>query len=336
MTTGTSGPKAAVLDSTAAHPPKNLDALRAAQLYYLQDQTMETIAHELRTSRSSVSRLLTHARATGLVEIHVRSPLDQTNQLQRDLHDRFGITSHIVPISGQISDVDRLERVAITAARLLVQFVDSNMILGIAWGSTIGAISRHLVVKETTNSQIVQLNGAGNTQSTGIDYSSEILQRFGAAFGATVQQFPVPAFFDKSSTRDAVWEERSTRRIVDLQRRMDVALFGLGSPFAEVPSRVYIGEYLEPADYESLSASGVVGDVATVFYREDGSSNNIPMNDRGSGPALSILRRAARRIGVVSGVSKLPALRGSLAADVITDLIIDDGTARALLESMGT
>ena len=327
-------PEPPEMQSTAAHPPKNLDALRAAQLYYLQDQTMETIAQELRTSRSSVSRLLSHARSTGLVEIHVRSPLDQTNQLQRGLHERFGITSHIVPVSGQISDVDRLERVAITAARLLVQFIDSNMIIGIAWGSTIGAISRHLVVKETTNSQIVQHKGAGNTQSTGIDYSSEILQRFGAAFGATVQQFPVPAFFDKSSTRDAVWEERSTRRIVDLQRRMDVALFGLGSPFAEVPSRVYIGEYLEAADYESLSASGVVGDVATVFYREDGTTHDIPMNDRGSGPALSILRRAARRVGVVSGVSKLPALRGALAAGVMTDLITDDGTARALLDSM--
>ena len=334
MTIGNSGLAGAGSDSTAAHLPKNLDALRAAQLYYLQDQTMETIARELRTSRSSVSRLLSHARATGLVEIQVRSPLDQTNQLQRDLHERFGITSHIVPISGQISDVDRLERVAMTAARLLVQFIDSNMIVGIAWGSTISAISRHLVVRETTNSRIVQINGAGNTQSTGIDYSSEILQRFGAAFGAAVQQFPVPAFFDRSSTRDAVWEERSTRRIVDLQRRMDVALFGLGSPFAEVPSRVYIGEYLEPADYESLSNSGVVGDVATVFYREDGTSGDIPMNDRGSGPALDILRRAARRIGVVSGVSKLPALRGALAAGVITDLIIDDGTARALLASM--
>ncbi len=329
-----SSPESRTSTSSAAHPTKNLDALRAAQLYYLQDQTMEAIAQELHTSRSSVSRLLTHARATGLVEIHVKSPLDQTNQLQRDLYERFGVTSHIVPIVGQISDIDRLERVAITAARLLVQFIDSDMIVGIAWGSTISAISRHLVVKETVNTQIVQLNGAGNTQSTGIDYSSEILQRFGAAFGATVQQFPVPAFFDRATTRDAIWEERSTKRIVDLQRRMDVALFGLGSPFAEVPSRVYIGEYLEPADYESLSESGVVGDVATVFYREDGSSDNIPMNDRGSGPALRILRRAARRIGVVSGVSKLPALRGALAAQLITDLITDDGTARALLASL--
>lgn len=320
-------------ESTAAHPPRNLDALRAAQLYYLQDQTMETIARDLHTSRSSVSRLLSHARATGLVEIHVRSPLDQSNRLQRDLYTRYSITSHIVPVANQISDVDRLERVAITAARLLGQFVDSNMTLGIAWGSTISAISRHLVFKETSNVQIVQLNGAGNTQSTGIDYSSEILQRFGTAFGATVQQFPVPTFFDSPATRDAMWRERSIKRVVDLQGKMDVALFGLGSPFASVPSRVYIGEYLEQSDYRSLSASKVVGDVATVFYREDGSTNDIPMNDRGSGPSLNILRRAARRVCVISGVTKLPALRGALAAGLMTDLIVDETTARALLES---
>jgi DNA-binding transcriptional regulator LsrR (DeoR family) len=333
VTSAEIGPESAAAGSTTAHSPRNLDALRAAQLYYLQDQTMESIAHDLHTSRSSVSRLLSHARATGLVDIQVRSPVDQTTRLQRDLHSRYAITSHIVPVTDPISDIDRLERVAITAARLLGQFVDSNMALGIAWGSTIGAVSRHLVVKDATGVQVVQLNGAGNTLSSGIDYSSEILMRFGAAFGATVQQFPVPTFFDSSATKIAMWKERSIKRLVDLQGRLDVALFGLGSPFAAVPSRVYIGDYLEPADYASLSESGVVGDVATVFYREDGSTDDIPMNDRGSGPALSILRRIPRRVCVVSGVSKVPALRGALAANILTDLIVDETTARALVES---
>jgi deoxyribonucleoside regulator len=316
-----------------AHLPKRVDALRAAQLYYLQDLTMESIARELRTSRSSVSRLLSYARSSGLVEIRVRSPLEQADRLQGDLHERFGITTHIIPVGNRISDVDRLERVAISAGRLLGQFVDSNMTIGVAWGSTISAISRHLVVKETHNTQIVQLNGAGNTETTGLDYSSEILQRFGAAYGSQVQPFPVPAFFDKSSTKDAMWQERSTRRVLDLQKRMDVAVFGLGSPFAEVPSRVYTAGYLDQVDFDSLSAIGVVGDVATVFYREDGSSDHIPMNDRSSGPPLDVLRATSRRVCVVSGTSKLPALRGALAADLVTDLIIAEGTARALLDS---
>ncbi|MBK4348778.1 sugar-binding transcriptional regulator [Lacisediminihabitans changchengi] len=308
-----------------------VDALRAAQLYYLQDLTMEAIAHELRTSRSSVSRLLSHARATGLVEIHVTSPLDRSDQIARRLHDRFGITPHVVPVGSNTSDVDRLERVALSAARLLTRFIDSNMIIGVAWGSTVSAISRHLSMKETSNTQVVQLNGAGNTETTGIDYSSEILQRFGSAFGAKVQQFPVPAFFDRASTKEALWHERSTIRVLEMQRRMDVALFGLGTPFAEVPSRVYIGGYLDDADFSALSASNVVGDVATVFYRQDGTTDNIPMNDRASGPSFSVLRRASRRVCVVSGTSKIPALTGALAAGLITDLIIDEDTGRALL-----
>ena len=59
-----------------AEDPRALAALEAANLYYLQDLTMDAIAAELRTSRSSVSRLLTYARSSGLVEITVRSPLD--------------------------------------------------------------------------------------------------------------------------------------------------------------------------------------------------------------------------------------------------------------------
>ena len=50
------------------------DALRAAQLYYVQERTMDQIAAEMSLSRSSVSRLLAHARDIGLVEITVHSP----------------------------------------------------------------------------------------------------------------------------------------------------------------------------------------------------------------------------------------------------------------------
>ena len=183
------------------------------------------------------------------------------------------------------------------------------------------------------NSQIVQLNGAGNMRTTGIAYASEILRRFGDAFGAHVQQFPVPAFFDDPATKLALWRERNVSRLIDIQAHMDVALFGLGSPFSEVPSHVYAGGYLEDADYASLSESGVVGDVATVFFRADGSTDDIPLNLRGTGPDFTVLRRTPRRICVVSGSSKLESLRGALNAELITDLYVDEGTARALITS---
>jgi deoxyribonucleoside regulator len=310
---------------------KTAAAVKAAQMYYVQDLTMEAIAEELRVSRSSVSRLLSHARETGLVEIQIHSPQERGSQLEREILERFQTRAYIVPSPASLSDVDRLERVAMSAARLLNRFVDSNMKLGLAWGSTLSAISRHLQPKDVHNLTVVQLNGAGNTETTGIDYASEILQRFGQAYSARVQQFPVPAFFDDPLTKEALWRERSTRRVLDIQARLDIALFGLGSPFAEVPSHVYIGGYLDAEDYRSLSQDGVVGDVATVFYREDGSWTDVALNARATGLGFDRLRKVARRVCVVSGSQKLPSLRGALAAGLVTDLVLDEGLARRLV-----
>lgn len=320
-------------DDPETVPGKTRDALRAAHLYYLQDLTMDAIAHELHTSRSSVSRLLSHARASGLVEISIHSPLDLPSRIEQEILERFEIGAQVIPVPDHASDVDRLERVALSAARILSRFIDSNQTVGIAWGSTMSAMSRHLVPKATHNTEIVQLNGAGNVRTTGILYASELLRRFGDAFGARVQQFPVPAFFDDPATKQAFWRERGTRRLLDLQGGMDVAIFGVGSPFAEVPSHVYQGGYLERADYESLSRDGAVGDVATVFYRADGSTDGIAVNERATGPDFAVLRRAPRRICVVSGRAKLASLRGALAAGLITDLIVDESTARALIDA---
>lgn len=307
-------------------------ALRAARLYYMQDQTMEAIARELGVSRSSVSRLLSHARDTGIVDIQVRAPHGHVGDLERRLGERHQVRAHIVPVAEAVTDVDRLERVATHAARLFSALVDSSMVVGVAWGSTVSEMSRHLTARRTRNTTVVQMNGAGNTRTTGIEYSSEILERFGRAFDARVQQFPVPAFFDDAATREAMWRERSIRRLLELQSRMDVAVFGVGSPFSEVPSQVYIGGYLSSADFRSLKADHAVGDVATVFYRADGSSDGIALNARSSGPRLATLRRVPRRVCVASGERKLASVRGALAGGLATDLIVDESLARRLLE----
>ncbi|RCK62178.1 sugar-binding transcriptional regulator [Microbacterium sorbitolivorans] len=306
-------------------------ALTAARLYYVQGLTMESIARELRVSRSSVSRLIQHARDVGLVEIRVHAPHEHGASLEHEIRSRFHVTAHVVPAGAGVSEVDRLERVAMTAGRLVGEFFDSNMSLGVAWGSTIAAVSRHLPTRDTHGTTVVQLNGAGNTLTSGVGLASEILERFGTAFGADVQQFPVPAFFDDPRTKEAMWRERSTRRVLRIQDRLDIALFGLGSPLAAVPSRVYVGGYLERADYQSLREDRAVGDVSTVFFRADGTSEDIALNARGTGPAINRLRRIPRRICVVSGLPKLPAVRGALAAGVATDLVIDEALAQALV-----
>ncbi|MBG6225576.1 DNA-binding transcriptional regulator LsrR (DeoR family) [Arthrobacter sp. CAN_A2] len=333
MTTTRGGFEAGDAAHERSQGSRSRDALRAAQMYYLQDLTMNAIARELRTSRSTVSRLLSMARETGLVQIQVNNPSERAPALEQQIRRRFGVEAHVVPVADSVNDSEVLDRVAIQAARTIGPLVDSNAIIGVAWGSTLSAVSHHLTRKQTHDSTIVQLNGAGNTQTTGITYASEILRRFGQAYGARVEQFPVPAFFDQAETKAAMWDERSVRRILDLQRRMTMAIFGVGSIGAGVPSHVYSGGYLDRKDLDTLERDEVVGDVATMFFRADGSHSDILLNRRSTGPDLDALSRVRRRICVVSGESKIDGLRGALAASLATDLILDEGSARRLLHA---
>lgn len=293
---------------------------------------MEAIARELDTSRSTVSRLLSHARATGIVDIRIRSPFAAPQLLEEHLAERFGVTAQVVPVPDDATDVERLERVAVTAAHLLGDLVQADMTIGVAWGSTTAAVSRRLVPKAVHGTTFVQLNGSGNTHTTGLLYASEILSRFAAAYGGSAQQFPVPAFFDDPRTKHAMWRERSTRRILAMQGAMDLVVFSTGSAGSRVPSHVYTGGYLEAQELAALDTEGVVGDVATVFFRANGSSDRIALNERATGPHFDVLRRVPRRLCIVSGVSKVDSLRGALAAGLATDLVVDEAVARALAD----
>lgn len=315
------------------NPEKIAEAIRVARMYYTHNMTTESIARELNLSRSTVSRLLSFARSEGLVSIHITDPNEHPQLLEKKIVDEFKIKrAHIVPVSDRLSEVEWLERVAQYTANYLNTVITSNMILGIAWGTTNSAVARHLLPKATHNVQIVQLNGAGNTQTTGIEYASEIIMRFAQNYGAQAHLFPVPTFFDRAATKRAMWEEGSIKRILDLQSKTDLLLYSIGAVNAGIPSHVYSGGYLKKSDYQELNASNIAGDIATVFFREDGSFEGIPLNERSSGPNLRLFQTRPG-ICVISGLAKVRGLHAALRGRLLTELIVDEPTARKLVEN---
>lgn len=307
-------------------------AIRAARMYYYQGMTSGAIAHEMNLSRSSISRLISFARENGYVDIRIIDPIEQPMILEKEIATFYKVKeAHVVPVPDIVGEAEWLERVAQYTAKYLNTRFDSNMILGIAWGTTLSAISRHLLPKTTHNTQIVQLNGAGNTRTMGIEYASEIIMRFANCFQARAHLFPVPTFFDYASTKNAMWKERSIQRILKLQEQADLLLYSIGAVNAGVPSHVYAGGYLEESDLLEIRKHQIAGDVATVFFREDGSFENIPLNQRASGPNLNLFRNKDG-ICVVSGLAKVRGLHAALKGGFIKELIVDEPTARTLVE----
>ncbi|HLT27364.1 MAG TPA: sugar-binding domain-containing protein [Zeimonas sp.] len=317
--------------TTAARRHEDL-AVRVAKLYYYQRLTTEQIAEELNTSRSTVSRLLSWAHEHGLVEIHVHDPAEQPGQLEAQLRERFGVRIvRVVHVPASSRESDWLERVVADAAGYLNSVIGDDCIVGVAWGTTVGRMSERLKPKPTKNVDFVALNGAGTPQSIDSTIGTDLVLRFAANYGARAHAFPVPAFFDHPETKTALWRERSVRRLLDLQQRADVLVFSVGAFASEVPSQVHAGGFLEAADRRDLRRDRVVGDIATVFFRADGSWRDVALNARASGPDLELFR-SRQSICVVSGTGKAEGIRAALAGGFVHTLIVDEPTARLVLE----
>ncbi|MDC4232208.1 MarR family transcriptional regulator [Actinomyces sp. B33] len=304
-------------------------------MYYLQGQTMETIARHLGVSRSSVSRLLSYARDTGLVRISVAAAPGHKGTLAGQISEIFGVQASVVPVHDVHTEVNRLHNVSLVAAERLVDILAPGATLGIAWGNTTAEISRCMPRVSFPGSTVVQLNGAATATESGIPYADAIISRIAHSIGGRMVNFPVPAFFDYEDTKTALWRERSIRTVLKTIDQCDIALFGVGSMSARLPSHVYSGGFLDPEELAAVQRDGVVGDVCTFLIREDGSTD-MALNNRASGPSPDTLRAIPRRLCVVSGASKALPLLGALRARVVTDLVLDDGAARELIELVRT
>ena len=361
--TGTDTTDAVGRAASAADPGGLMRAYEAASMYYVQGETMEVIAHHLRVSRSTVSRLLARARQEGVVRVTLVQP-GGAGSLEGRMTQAFGVRTHIVPVREGTTEIHRLQQVASVAAAHMVDLIEAlaeqagnggpqaqdpagsggegsvqgrgsgGVVVGVAWGTTMSEVSAALPSRSVPGLTVVQLNGASDPVREGPS-AGEVLSRMRLSLGARTISFPVPAFFDHVATREAMWSERSVKRVLAVTRRASLAVFGVGALDAlngALPSQVYEGGHLTARDQTVLRRQNVVGDVCTVLLRSDGSWRDVTLNARATGPTPAQLSRIPRRLCVAAGTGKARALLAALRARTATDLVVDDATARAVLE----
>ena len=118
-----------------------------------------------------------------------------------------------------------------------------------------------------------------------------------------------------------MWRERSARRVLDMQRRADIAVFSVDAVARAVPTHVYLAGYLDDEDMKILHEDGVVGEVCTVFLRADGTYKDMHLNERATGPEPrgAAAHPAAHVRG--RGDNKVAPLLAALRAGVVTHLV---------------
>lgn len=308
--------------------PAELLLVRAAELYYEQDQTQDEIGSRLGITRWKVGRMLAQARQLGIVRIEIVHPRARLFALERELREKFSLLDAVVVPT--VTDRSQPgERVAQAAADYLAALRPAPKILGVSWGRTIDDIAAHLPQGWAHGVDVVQINGgvslnrrAGTAASTAVAIAQ--------TGGGQATLLPIPAILEHRQTRLAIEADRTVAKVLELAAGASAFLFGAG--VADKSSVLVDSGYLAEADVAALVERGAVGDVVGRYIDAKGNIVDDELDGRTVGVSLDQLRSAALAIAVISGLPKQKIAHAVVSSALCKVLITDEDTARAVLD----
>ncbi|HUX14527.1 MAG TPA: sugar-binding transcriptional regulator [Spirochaetia bacterium] len=309
--------------------------VKVAQMYYNDDLKQNDIATALGISRSLISMILSEARDVGIVEITVRDPFLNNENLAKKIESRFGLRQCIV-IPTSVRDDEALRKiVAQRAVELFNQIVRSKDVVGLAWGRTCYQfVTTYRAGSELRDISVVPLIG-GSEQIAPYFQVNEMVRQFAVRLGGAPHFAHVPSFVSDANERDLFLNTSGMQAVRDRWARMDVALLGIGSRDGahNTERQIYIGEQEIHKELDKLK---VVGDLCTRYFTIDGKFIRSSYYDRVVGVDVEDLRRTKNVICVGAGTEKVEAILGALRTGILNNLITDEHTAKAVLSLDGT
>jgi DNA-binding transcriptional regulator LsrR (DeoR family) len=301
-------------------------------MYFLDNRSQDDIARVLETSRSNVSRMITSARTSGIVEIRIRDDGDRDPDLERALAERFGLAH--VRVAAFRPRQDALAAVGLVAAEWLDGTLRNGQILAVSWGTTLQAVVAAVAVEEPRRLEIVPLVG-GMSTGTSLAAAHELVHELAVRLGATYRYLHGPALLHSEAARDALLAEPSVGDVLGRARSADIALVGIGSFTSSSTAEVIDGVGLTPAQYAELVAKNPAGDTCCRFFDAEGRPVRSAVDGRVLAVELDDLRRIPTVVGVACGTEKTPGVLAALRGGILRGLLTDARLARAVLLADG-
>jgi deoxyribonucleoside regulator len=301
--------------------------IEAAKLYYQLDYSQSEIAERLGVSRPTVSRLLQQAKTEGIVQITISDPTEEVETLASDIREKFQLKHVEIAFMPFIENYIGKKYIGEAAANYIHKIVKDNDIIAVSWGTTLYQVACQLQRKAVKDVVVIQLNG-GVSYSEVNTYASEIIQLFGNAFHVNPHFLNLPAIVDHVLVKQAIQSDRHIRKVLDLGKQSNIAVFTAGVPNSEsvlIQTNYFTNEEID------VIKSKAVGDICSRYFDEKGVICLENLNERTIGIELPDLIGKEHSILVAGGTSKVDAIYGALCGKYANTLVTDQFTAKALL-----
>ena len=273
-----------------------------ASLYFEQNFSQQEIADKLYFSRSKVSRLLSKAIESKVVEITINYPLERIMNLEMKLKDIFELNEVIVIKDYSTTYEMLLKRLGNAAAQYLDGVIKDNTSMGITWGQTIYHIVEAMNANHHKNLRVIQLMGTTESDNNSAYDAPELVRKIVDKYGGSFSQFYSPLVVENELVRDSLVREPIIRKVLEEARQVDIVVTSIGH-FSSRKIKAW-EHHLDDAGYRQLSDKGAVGVLLAHFINQHGHLVDETLDQQVIGIKLEDLKQIKNVVAVAGGVNK--------------------------------
>lgn len=303
---------------------------KVAKAYYEDNLTQQQIAGRFGLSRVKVSRMLSRARQSKIVQITIPPPQSSNADLEREIEAKYNIKEAvIITPSGRDTDTIISELGPVTAQYLL-RCMNGSEIVAISWGNTLLSVVNSLPAANMPDVRVAQIIGGLGELEAEV-HGAELTRRTAQALGARPRLLHAPGIVKNKSVRDALVNDPQVSGTLKLAAKADIALVGMGA--FRKGSTLLNTRILPTTQIKALKAAGAIGDIALQFFDKYGAKIKSTVDKQIIGLNIDNIKKIPRVIGVAGGNEKINVIRAALLGGLINVLITDNSVAVNLLKN---
>ena len=304
--------------------------IKIAYWYYGLGMTQDEIAKRLSFTRQKVNQIINSLVDQNIVSINIHGYERDNIELETKIEEKYGL-KEVIAVTDYGESETAIKKVANVAAQYLDEVIQQGDIIGVAWGQTLAEVMEQMPFRRKSNCRVVQMMGVQNNEML-VEKADEIARGMADHLDCPSHMLYAPVIVQHAETKKWLLEEKSIQSSYRMMNKCNVALVGIGD--LSLDSTMYKRGHFSKKDIDDLKADGFVGDVSMNPVRMDGSYDNCPLADRLLSADIECLKKINNTIAVVSGVNKAKAIRATLLTGCLDTLIIDETTARLLLDEV--
>ncbi|MEQ5775580.1 sugar-binding transcriptional regulator [Thalassospira sp. NFXS8] len=302
------------------------EAARAGWLYYCAGNTQDEIATKLGVSRPTAQRLVSAAVSEGLVKVRLDHPIADCMELGARLRDRHEL-EHCEVVPTDPAAPDAMFGMTQAAAMLLERVLQSPdpKVIALGTGRAMRGMVNEVQRIDASHHKIVSLVGTIATDGAASFYDA--VTELADLTRAPHYPLSIPVIVPRAEQRKPMQEQAPMDNILHLAARADVKFVGIGQMGDDAP--LLVDGFITPAELKSLQEHGGIGELISWTFDKNGQILDHDVNNRVTSAPLQI--PGQNTVAVAKGAKKVSAIRGAMAGKLITSLVTDEATARALL-----